>query len=179
MLKGQDIVVLSKLILIENETPAVNEIASALALSPSECHAAFKRLRASGLLHVSEGESRALKKIPNRHAAEEFFVHALKFIFPPEWGQMTRGMPTCLDAPVINSNLSKKTGQVAVWPWSKGKVAGLSLKPLYRTVPQAANRDPELYRFLALTDALRAGRARERKIATEGIISQIRSQKND
>jgi len=38
--------------------------------------------------------------------------------------------------------------------------AVLGLEPLYKSVPQAALRDPILHQFLALVDAIRDGRAR-------------------
>ena len=44
---------------------------------------------------------------------------------------------------------------------------GLSLAPLYPSVPEAALRDERLYIILSLFDALRAGRARERNAAEE------------
>lgn len=46
-----------------------------------------------------------------------------------------------------------------------GTVRGLSLAPLYPTVPEAALRDENLYAILALFDAERSGQARERNIA--------------
>jgi hypothetical protein len=41
------------------------------------------------------------------------------------------------------------------------------LAPLYRSAPEAALRDPQLYELLVLVDAMRAGRARERKLASD------------
>jgi hypothetical protein len=41
------------------------------------------------------------------------------------------------------------------------------LLPLYESVPEAALEDPQFYELLALFDALRAGQARERKLAAE------------
>jgi hypothetical protein len=38
---------------------------------------------------------------------------------------------------------------------------------LYRSAPRAAQRDADLYECLALIDAIRGGRARERKLAEE------------
>jgi hypothetical protein len=46
-------------------------------------------------------------------------------------------------------------------------VRGVSLLPLYPTVPQASRNDPRLHDALALVDALRAGAAREREMARE------------
>jgi hypothetical protein len=52
-----------------------------------------------------------------------------------------------------------------IWPDPEGTVRGEGLAPLYRSAPRAALRDPRLYEWLALVDAVRAGRARERKLA--------------
>jgi hypothetical protein len=41
------------------------------------------------------------------------------------------------------------------------------LEPLYKSVPYAARADEKLYDALALVDAIRSGRARERKRAEE------------
>jgi len=47
-----------------------------------------------------------------------------------------------------------------VWPWPDGDTRGIALEPLDKTAPIAALRDPVLYEFLALVDAIRDGRAR-------------------
>jgi hypothetical protein len=52
-----------------------------------------------------------------------------------------------------------------VWPDPEGKVRGYALEPLFRNVPYAARQDQQLYELLALVDALREGRARERNLA--------------
>ena len=44
---------------------------------------------------------------------------------------------------------------------------GVAIKPLYRSAPRAARNSPQLYELLALVDALRTGRARERKLAEQ------------
>ncbi|WP_228050130.1 hypothetical protein [Tychonema sp. LEGE 06208] len=46
-----------------------------------------------------------------------------------------------------------------------GVVRGQAIAPLYRSVPQAAKNDPELYALLSLIDALRVGRVREQRLA--------------
>jgi hypothetical protein len=50
-----------------------------------------------------------------------------------------------------------------------------ALEPLYRTLPAAAPRDPILYELLALIDAMRHGRARERKLAEKELIIRLRT----
>lgn len=49
----------------------------------------------------------------------------------------------------------------------RGTARGVALEPLYPTAPAAARADPQLYQCLALIDALRSGRARERNLAEE------------
>jgi len=52
-------------------------------------------------------------------------------------------------------------------PLISGPCRGPEIAPLYPSAPTAASKDERLYRLLTLTDALRSGRARERKIAVE------------
>jgi hypothetical protein len=61
-----------------------------------------------------------------------------------------------------------------VWPHPEGTVRGESLEPLYPSAVDAARRDDALYESLALVDALRIGRARERKLAVELIGKRLR-----
>ena len=60
-----------------------------------------------------------------------------------------------------------------MWPDAEGTVRGEGLRPLYRSVPGAARRDPGLYELLALVDAIRSGRARERKIAVAELEARL------
>jgi len=43
----------------------------------------------------------------------------------------------------------------------------MSFSPLYRSVPSAAKKDPKLYEWLALVDAIRGGRVREKQKALQ------------
>jgi hypothetical protein len=45
--------------------------------------------------------------------------------------------------------------------------------PLYKSAPMAALRDPVLYEFLALADAIRDGRARERNLAERELVKRL------
>jgi hypothetical protein len=59
-------------------------------------------------------------------------------------------------------------------PDPDGDVRGVGLEPLYRAVPKAVRKDPVLYELLALIDALRDGRARERQIAERELSTRLR-----
>jgi hypothetical protein len=60
-----------------------------------------------------------------------------------------------------------------IWPDPEGKVQGSAIEPLYPSVPGAARLDPELYDMLALVDALRIGRTRERVMAIQEIDERL------
>jgi hypothetical protein len=62
-----------------------------------------------------------------------------------------------------------------VWPDAEGSVRGIEFSPLYKNVPQAALRDTKLYELLALVDAIREGRAREREVAIRELTARIDS----
>lgn len=168
-LKPQDVVVALKLCRYPDIRPPISLIANDLSLSPSEVHGAIGRLRASRLLH-----SPRLKDRPNVSALEEFLIHGLKYAFPPEHGEVTRGVPTSYAAEPLKSQVAMSNDLPPVWPWPEGDTRGVGLEPLYKKVPQAALRDSELYELLALVDAIRDGRARERKIAEQDLVRRLR-----
>ena len=47
------------------------------------------------------------------------------------------------------------------------------IDPLYPSVPAAAAEDPRLHELLALADALRVGRARERSMARTELTKRL------
>ena len=170
-LKPQDIIVALNLCTYERKRPPISMIAADLNMSPSEIHAAIKRLQQARLLHGSE-----LHEKPNISAIEEFLLHGVKYAFPAEHGKVTRGLPTSFAAPPLKDEIAPGDDFPPVWPWRDGDTRGFALQPLYRTAPAAALRDPFLYELLALVDAIRDGRARERKIAEKELISRLRSE---
>ena len=165
MLKPQDVVVLLKLAVC-GEAWSYPSLASALGMSSSEVHGAIRRANESGLLNLSA-------RRPNKHALAEFLIHGLRYVFPAERGGITRGLPTAHGAPPLKNRISAGTDLVPVWPDPEGEVRGEELRPLYKSVPGAARRDPALYELLALVDAVRGGRARERTIAIEELRSRL------
>jgi DNA-binding Lrp family transcriptional regulator len=169
-LKPQDVVVVLKLLGYANGRPSMSIVANELGLSPSEVHGAIQRLRSSRLLHGP-----ALKDKPNISGLEEFLVHGLKYAFPAEHGQVTRGMPTSYAAEPLKSEIAPSNDLPPVWPWAEGAARGIGLEPLYKSVPRAAMRDPSLYELLALVDAIRDGRARERSLAERDLVQRLRS----
>lgn len=169
-LKSLDLAVVLHLCRPTSARPPYAQIAGELSMSPSEAHAAVARAVRAGLLHGAELGNR-----PNVSALEEFLLHGVKYAFPVERGEPTRGVPTSYAAAPLCGLISIGNDPLPVWPYPSGKVRGTAFQPLYRNAPKAALLDPVLYEYLALVDALRDGRARERKLAEELIISRLRS----
>lgn len=170
MLKPQDIVIVLKLCgYVPNTRPSYGAIAAELKMSQSEIHSAVQRLKNSRLLHGSE-----MNEKPNVSALEEFLIHGVKYAFPAERGGLTRGMPTSYAAEPLCQLIKAGSEPVPVWADPGGTMRGIALAPLYKTVPEAAKSDSLLYRRLALIDAIRDGRARERNLAEKELKNSLK-----
>jgi hypothetical protein len=112
---------------------------------------------------------------PNRDHLKEFLIHGVKYSFPAQRGGPTRGIPTAEAAPPLNQMLPQDFSLPPVWPDPAGMFRGISFSPLHKSAPQAAMRDHNLYELLALVDAIREGRAREREIAIRELTARIDS----
>jgi hypothetical protein len=161
-MRPHDILILLK-IAAKGSTPwLMKDLANELGISPSEISESLNRSMLGGLLSAD-------KQKPMITALMEFLQYGLKYVYPQKPGSVVRGMPTSHSAPPLNRVIRSK--EHYVWPYAQGKVQGQSIEPLYNTVPQACEKDPKLYELLALTDALRIGRNRERNLA----ITELRN----
>lgn len=154
--KSLDIYVLLKLALM-HEFSSYDHLGQRLVMSPSEVHASVKRSIRAGLINP---ESR----LPLRKPFEEYLFHGVPYAFPAESGAVVRGVPTAYAAAPLSGMISY-SGLPPVWMWGEGIVEGMSVAPLHKSARHMVQREPELYEVLALTDALRMGRRREREIA--------------
>lgn len=163
----QDVLVLAKLLSYGGRRPAMAPMAADLGLSPSQVHASLKRLERSRLIAPSTNE-------PQFRAVEEFLLHGVKYAFPALRGEATRGMPTAYAAFPLSTAIAADGDLPPVWPDARGEVRGQTLEPLHKAAPKAASRDPVLYELLALIDALRDGRVRERQLAEKELSARLR-----
>jgi hypothetical protein len=163
----QDIVVLAKLVSYGAARPPIAQVAGDLALSPSQVHASLKRLERSRLIDAQTGR-------PLLKAVEEFLIHGVKYAFPVQRGETTRGMPTAYAAPPLRDQIAADGDLPPVWPDPEGKVRGATLEPLHKGAPKAARKDPALHELLALIDAVRDGRVRERQLAEKELSARLR-----
>ncbi len=168
MLKPQDVLVLLKLVALGPEKWSYAELAVQLGMSPSQLHAAIKRVLSA---HLAVRRDDLI--VPNLRNLEEFLIHGLKYVFVPERGEMTRGIPTGYAAPPLNAFFSSNSEPPPVWPDPQGSVRGFSFAPLYPLAPVAAQADPLLYQLLVLIDGIRGGRARERALAIDELKKRL------
>jgi hypothetical protein len=161
------VVVLAKLVSQSGQRPPIAQLAGELSMSSSQIHLSLKRLELARL--ISSEDRRPLLR-----AVEEFFIHGVKYAFPAQRGGITRGMPTAHAAPPLNQQIAGGADPPPVWPSPEGHVRGSSFEPLHKMVPATAAKDPALYELLALIDALRDGRARERQLAENALADLLR-----
>ncbi len=158
LLKPQDILVLLKLAVRGNQDFSYAPLAAELGMSASEVHSAVQRAREAGLIAPDEVR-------PLTAPLLEFLVHGLRYVLPLKRGALGRGMPTAHAAAPLRDQIVFGDEPPPVWPDPKGTARGETCEPIYLSVVTAAKKDRKLYECLALVDALRGGRARERKLA--------------
>jgi hypothetical protein len=163
--RSLDIYVLAKLALEESARPYA-VVAGELEMSASEFHAAVHRLGQAGLVELKDRRIR-------QGAVREFLIHGLRYVFPAVIGGLIRGMPTSYAAPPLSKFISFGKENIPVWPDASGESLGYGVEPLHPSAAKAARRDSRFYELLALIDALREGRARERQIAEDELLKRI------
>ena len=164
-MKSHDIMVLLKIQLWSDGIWTQSKIAQSIGMSQSEISMALKRCELSGLYNSSSGKT--IQK-----SLLEFIIHGLKYAFPAELGSPDRGMPTAHSAPPL-VDIIADGGETFVWPYVNGNVRGITVSPLYTTVPVAAENDLRIYEVLALIDSLRIGRVREKKLAEDLLVQKL------
>jgi len=170
VLKPQDLVVVLGVAIMRDVEPTFARLADALFISASEVHAAVQRSITSHLLEREYGSFSV-----NRASLSEFLLHGVRYAFPAVAGPVTRGLPTGVSAPPLREHFEHAANALPlVWPDAEGEVRGISICPLYPSVPTACRADPQLYRALALLDALRGGAAREREMAAKMVLNDLR-----
>ncbi|MEO6054175.1 MAG: hypothetical protein ABIP97_09200 [Chthoniobacterales bacterium] len=149
------------------------ELGAELGMSASEVHSSVKRSTRAGLIHPKTFR-------PLRKPLEDYVLYGVPYAFPGVPGPVVRGMPTSYAATPLREQLEVSTDLPPVWPDAKdGTARGYTLEPLYPSAPFAARKDAKLYELLALVDALREGRAREKNLAIKELQNRISKLTND
>ncbi|MFC2993623.1 hypothetical protein [Halomonas tibetensis] len=148
----------------------VRALAEETGISKSQVSLVLQRCLEVGLVRKDRqtGVPRA-----NARALYNFVVHGVRYVFPAKPGEITRGIATTFAAPVLKGQLYSSGELPMVWPDARGNSKGQAIEPLFKSVPYAVRRDPELYAMLALVDAIRLGHPRESKVAAERLAEYL------
>lgn len=159
-----DVIVLLKIIALDETAWLQKELAQTLLISNSEVSESLHRSQVAGLLDST-------KQQPMRQNLLDFLRYGLRYVFPVQPGGLVRGVPTAHSAPGL---AGKFVSQMAyVWADPDGTVMGHEIEPLYPTVPQACLIDSQLYELVALVEMLRVGRVREVQLATQKLSEHL------
>ncbi len=157
-MRPHDIVILLK-IAAKRDTPwLMKDLATELGISGSEVSESLHRSSLAGL--IAKDKKRLMKL-----SILDFLEHGLRYVYPQQPGAKVRGLPTSHAAPPLSQEILSE--EPYVWPYGEGTVRGESIEPLHPKVPEACLKDPEFYEYMALCDALRVGRTREKNKAIE------------
>jgi hypothetical protein len=157
-LRPGDILVLLKLAV--NGNASVRGLESELGLSKSTVALSIRRLREANLLKDNEAGGLRINKLE----ARDFLEHGARWIAPAKVGDFQLGLPTAHSFESLARKLSGDHDPV-VLPLPQGPMRGRAVSPVHPKAPAAAQKDPELLHLLAIVDALRIGRARDREVA--------------
>lgn len=159
-LRPHDVLVALKLFVDDCRGRQQQRIADELGISPGELSKSLQRLREAEL--VSPHELRTL-----RSPFMEFVMHGLRYVLPVKRHGVVRGLPTAYAAAPLRNRIVSDGAVPPVWPDPNGSVSGEAWEPLSKSAVNAAKRDDRMYQGLALLDAMRGGKARERELAAE------------
>jgi hypothetical protein len=181
-MKGQDIVLLLKLVAMRKRDRAAGDpkdaiprysvrgLASSTGISKSEIGLSLQRCFAAGL---ASRDPKTDIPLPNLPALREFLAHGLRYVFPVTLGSAGWGIPTAWAAAGLGAPVPEDRSLVPVWPTAGGKTQGQAVEPLFASVPDAAAQDAQFYAMLALTDALRLAPAVGREQATQALLALV------
>ncbi len=163
-MRPQDIVILLKILALGDKEWFHHTLAEDVGISQSEISQSLNRSMNAGLIDGSR------KKVM-RMALLEFLQYGIRYVFPQQPGAVVRGVPTAHSAPPLNETI--QSSENYVWPSGAGQSRGQAIAPLYPSVLEAIKKDKKLYELLALVDAMRVGRAREKELAKKELEKRL------
>lgn len=163
-MRPQDIVILLKLLTIQEPDWRYRELSASLSISISEVSESLIRSHLAGLIDES-------RRNVHRQSLMEFLEHGIRYVFPQVPGTIVTGIPTALSHSFYKQHFASEFNYV--WPHENGIMRGLAIQPLHKGVPEACLQDGLLYELLASIDILRVGRVRERQLAVEQLQKVI------
>jgi predicted transcriptional regulator len=163
-MRPHDIVVLLKIASKKDDAWLMKDLAIELGISASEISESLNRSSVAGL--IAQNKKRLMKL-----ALLDFLVHGLRYVYPQKPGAIVRGIVTAHSALPLSKEIA--SNEIHVWPYAEGDVRGELIEPLHPKVPEACLKDPLFYELMALCDALRVGRVREKNLAIEELKKRL------
>ena len=163
-MRPHDILILLKIAVKGDQSWYMKDLSAELGISASEVSESINRSVLAGLL--AQDKTRLMHT-----ALLEFLEHGLRYVYPQQPGALVRGLPTAHAAAPVSDLI--QSDEPYVWPYWHGSVRGQAIEPLHPKVPEACLKDPDFYALVALCDALRVGRARERQLAVQELKKRI------
>lgn len=163
-MRPHDIVVLLKIAAKGKQQWFMKDLSSELNISASEISESINRSVIAGLLAPD-------KKNVMKLSLLDFLEFGLRYVYPEQPGALVRGIPTAHSAAPLKDIIVSKENYV--WPSGKGTMRGQAISPLYPSVVDAVQKDDQLHELLALVDAIRVGRAREKEMAVKMLKDRI------
>lgn len=134
-MRPQDIVILLKILTIDNDDWQFRYLPASLDLSVSEISESLVRSQIAVLVN------QARRKV-YRNSLWEFIEHGIQYVFPQQPGTMVTGVPTAHSYTEFKKKIMSDLDYV--WPDENGNTRGLAIKPLYKGVPTAVSSDHNL-----------------------------------
>ncbi|WMJ74168.1 hypothetical protein RCC89_13475 [Cytophagaceae bacterium ABcell3] len=163
-MRPHDVVVLLKIAAKGNKPWLMKDLSYELAISASEISESINRSVIAGLISP---DKKKLMKL----ALLDFLEHGLRYVYPQQPGALLRGLPTAHSAKPLSDEIVSE--EPYVWPYAEGQVRGQAIEPLHPKVPEACLKDSFFYELMALGDALRVGKAREKRLAVEELKKRL------
>jgi len=163
-MRPHDIVVLLKIASKQTNPWYMKDLAYELGISNSEVSESINRSVIAGLIFPD-------KKRLMKSALLDFLRFGLSYVYPQHPGSLVRGIPTAHSAEPLNKIIQSE--EPYVWPYSEGTVRGQAIEPLHINVPEASLKDKYFYEYMALCDAIRLGRIREKNMALEELEKRL------
>ncbi len=163
-MRPHDIAILLKIATKGNVSWMMKDLANELGISNGEVSESIHR---SMLARLIAQDKQTLMKM----ALLDFLEHGLPYVYPQQPGALVRGIVTAHSAPPLNEHIL--SNEAYVWPYAEGDVRGQAIEPLHPNIPESCLKDPLFYALMALSDALRVGKAREKNLAIEALRERL------
>ncbi len=163
-MRPHDIVVLLKIAAKVKNNWLMKDLSYELGISASEISESINRSVYANL--ITQDKKRLM-----RTALLEFLEHGIHYVYPQKPGSLARGIKTAHSAKPLNEIIS--SNEHFVIPYAKGDTRGQMIEPLHSNLAEACLKDADFYELIALSDALRVGNVREKKIAIQELKKRI------